>query len=366
MSSKRTIDKPLLAIVVVLVVAGFFAFLSATLGLLVNEGRVTSSFILNQVIGIIGGFILMYICSRVHYKFWKKYAFYIFLASIVITLLVFVPNVGIFHGGARRWISLGFLSFQPAELLKIGFVIYFAAWAASMRRRFHMFKFSTLPFIVLLALVSAVLLLQPDAGTMLVVFVTAFSMYIIAGALWSHLILVGTASAFFLWILSSAVPYINARIMTFISAGSSDPLNSGWQIRQSIIGIGSGEWFGRGFGKSIQKFGFLPEPVGDSIFAVAAEEWGFIGSLFLISLFIALAVRGFHIAARAPDEFSRLLVTGIIVLILSQSFINIAAMINVFPLTGMPLLFISHGGTAMLFALSSIGIVLNVSRHMKK
>ena len=152
--------------------------------------------------------------------------------------------------------------------------------------------------------------------------------------------------------------------MTFINP-LSDVLGSGWQIKQSLIAIGSGEWFGRGFGQSVQKFQYLPEPIGDSIFAVAAEEFGFIGSVLLITLFLFLAFRGFKIAAKAPDSFSGLLTVGIVILIVSQSFINIGSMLGVMPLTGLPLLFVSHGGSALLFVLAEIGIILNISKFRK-
>ena len=154
------------------------------------------------------------------------------------------------------------------------------------------------------------------------------------------------------------------RILTFLNP-SSDPLGNGYQIQQSLIAIGSGHIFGRGFGQSVQKFDYLPEPMGDSIFAVFAEEFGFMGALLLLSLFIFFAFRGLKIATHSPDQFGGLLVVGIVILIVSQSFINIGSLIGIFPLTGLPLLFISHGGTALFFALVGVGIVLNVSRYAK-
>ena len=209
-----------------------------------------------------------------------------------------------------------------------------------------------------------VLLSQPDTGTLLVMLAAGFGMFFAGGARWRDIfILVGTSlSGAFLLVLSR--PYIMDRILAFINP-SKDPLGASYQIQQSLIAIGSGELFGRGFGQSIQKFSFLPEPFGDSIFAVTAEEFGFIGSTFLIMLFLFLALRGLKIATRAPDHFSGLVVVGIVILIVSQSFINMASMLGLFPLTGLPLLFISHGGSALFFALLGIGIILGISRYGK-
>jgi len=185
-------------------------------------------------------------------------------------------------------------------------------------------------------------------------------MYMIAGGKWRYLLAACTIGAAGLLFLISTKPYIHDRIATFLDP-SSDALGSSYQIQQSLIAIGSGELFGRGFGQSIQKFGLLPEPIGDSIFAVAGEEFGFIGSIILVSLFLFFAHRGLRIATRAPDLYGGLVAVGIVILIISQSFLNISAMLGIIPLTGTALLFVSHGGTALLFSLIEVGIVLNIS-----
>ena len=290
---------------------------------------------------------------------------YIFLFSIVVSLLVFIPNIGFAFGGAKRWILLGPFTFQPAELLKLGFVIYFATWLSGVRELLHTFRYGLLPFLILMSIIGALLLSQPDTGTFLVIFVTGVAMYIVAGARWRDIFSLGALSIFGLLVLAYVRPYIKERLLTFFDP-AFDPLGISYQIQQSLIAIGSGGWFGRGFGQSIQKFNFLPEPIGDSIFAVAAEEFGFIGSVILITLFLFLAFRGRHIAGRTPDYFGGLLVVGIVILIVFQSFTNIGSMLGVLPLTGLPLLFVSHGGSALLFALAGVGIVLNVSRYSRK
>jgi cell division protein FtsW len=194
-----------------------------------------------------------------------------------------------------------------------------------------------------------------------VIGLTAIAMFIAAGARWTHIAALAATGAAGLASLAYVRPYIQERLLTFLNP-ATDPLGAGYQIKQSLIAVGSGKWFGRGFGQSIQKFNFVPEPVGDSIFAIFAEEWGFFGSVVLIALFIAFALRGYKIAADAKNPFAQLLVVGLVTLIAVQSFVNIAAMIGILPLTGLPLIFVSHGGTALFVALASVGIILNVSR----
>jgi cell division protein FtsW len=189
-------------------------------------------------------------------------------------------------------------------------------------------------------------------------------MYIVAGAKMRDLGIIVLIGVIGLAGLFATRPYIKERFMTFLNPAENS-LGAGYQIQQSLIAIGSGQVFGKGFGQSIQKFNFLPEPIGDSIFAVAAEEFGFVGSITLIFLFIYFAMRGFKIAANVPDSFGMLLTVGLVVLIISQSFMNIAAMLGIIPLSGLPLLFVSHGGTALFFTLFAIGILFNISKHQK-
>lgn len=362
----KEIDSIFAWIVAILVIGGFFIFISASLGLMAQEKVAFSKVVFNQIFfGVLGGTVALLITTRIPYKYWRKYGFYLFCISLVISALVFVPQLGFSHGGARRWISIGSVSLQPAEILKLGFVIYLSAWFASVSKKIHTFKYGFLPLIILLGLVALILLPQPDTGTFLVISLTGIGMYIVAGAPWRYIFAIAGLGLFGFAGLIVSKPYIKERLLTFLHP-ASDPLGAGYQIQQSLIAIGSGQITGRGMGQSIQKFNFLPEPIGDSIFAVFAEEWGFIGVMLLLTLFLAFALRGLKIASRAPDHFSRLLVCGIIFLIAGQSFINMAAMLGLAPLTGMPLIFISKGGTALLFALASVGIILNVSKYQKK
>lgn len=361
--TKKEVDKLFLWLTITLVIVGFFIFVSASLGLYAREGLGLMVVMLRQLfLGVIGGLAVMWLLSHVSYKHWKKYALPVFLLSLGITCLVFVPGLGYSHSGATRWLDLGVVSLQPVELLKIGFVICLAAWFAYAGDKIKTIKFGILPFLALLGLVVAVLFAQPDTGGIIVIGLTGVAMFFIAGARWLHIIGLGGLGVAALAILAYSRPYIQDRLLTFVDS-TVDPLGSGYQIKQSLIAVGSGEWFGRGFGQSIQKFNYVPEPIGDSIFAVFAEEWGFVGSVILILLFIAFALRGYKIAANAKDQFAKLLVVGLVTLIAAQSFVNIGALIGVLPLTGLPLIFVSHGGTAIFIALASVGIILNVSRH---
>lgn len=362
---RRTSDRFFLVTVIFLVLLGLAIFTSASLGLLAKDGASFGSVALKQLLlGVVGGGLALIFMSNVHYRNLKKYSFYIFFLGVVLSLLVFVPSLGMEHGGAKRWISLGFFSFQPAEFLKLGFVIYFAAILSSLRPKITSFKYGLLPAATLLALVGAVLLSQPDTGTFLVILITAFAMFLAVGGSWKHVFGAGAFTMAGLGVLVAIRPYVKERILTFLDP-ARDALGAGYQIQQSLITIGSGEITGRGFGQSIQKFSYLPEPIGDSIFAVAAEEFGFIGGLVIIVAFLTFAMRGIYIAQKAPDYFGGLLVLGIVILIVFQSFINIASMLGVFPLTGLPLLFISKGGTALFTALLGVGIILNVSKYKK-
>lgn len=347
-------------------VVGFFIFSSASLGLLTKGNDQYASVAFSQTFfGLFLGSIAMIVTSRIHYKEWRKYAFYFFIFGLFLSALVFVPHVGFAHGGAHRWLIIAGFSFQPAEILKTAFIVYFATWLASVKGKVESLKYGFLPFLVILGVVGSVILLQPDTDTFALMACSGVAMYLTAGGKWKHVGLLFLSAVIGLALIATARPYVKQRIMTFMNP-SDNGLTSGYQIQQSLIAIGSGGITGRGFGQSIQKFNFLPEPIGDSIFAVASEEFGFIGASTLILLFVFLAFRGLRIAARVEETFGRLLVVGIVILITAQSFVNIGAMLSVLPLSGNPLPFVSHGGTALLITLAQIGIILNVSRYQKR
>lgn len=359
------VDRPLLVTLLLLIGSGAAIFFSAALGIL---GRGEENFYVILVkqygLGLIGGGALMFALSRMKYVLLRKYAYLFFIGSVVLTFLVFVPGLGMSHGGATRWIDLGPITFQPSEFLKIGTIIYAAAVLASRKRRSADTPTTTLvPVLGSLGLAAIVLLLQPDMDTLGVIVAAIIAMYVAGTGKWSHAFAVAGLAIAGLAIVAMLQPYVMSRITTLISPG--DFQGAGYQIKQSLIAVGSGGLTGRGFGQSVQKYDYLPEPAGDSVFAVFAEETGFVGATLLILLYLAFALRGMTVAARVPDAFGGLLAVGIVILISTQSFVNIAAMIGLLPLSGIPLVFVSHGGTALLIAMAQAGILLNVSRSAR-
>jgi cell division protein FtsW len=359
-------DKVLFGLVVILVVGGFLIFTSASLGLLPRSGASFSNVALSQFLfGIVGGGISLFLMSNLHYRHLRKYAFYIFVVACCITLLVFVPGLGMSHGGATRWLSFGGFTMQPTELLKIAFVIYLATWLSGPHTNITHFIKGTVPYLGIVSIVAAITLRQPDTDTFLIMGAASLAMFIVAGGRWRDVFLMIVAAILLITIIAFMRPYVLDRLTTFMDP-ERDLQGSGWQIHQSLIAVGTGGLTGRGFGQSVQKFEYLPEPIGDSIFAVYAEEFGLVGGIVLIMLYIAFILRGYRIANRAQDLFGTLLVVGFITLIACQTFLNIASMVGLAPLSGLPLPFISHGGTALLATLTMVGIILNVSKYPKK
>lgn len=364
MRTLRTVDPWLLTIVVGLAAGGFFIFSSASLGFLAREETTLGSVLWTRVVAGLIGISLAYAVSVLHYRVLRRYALALLLSAIALTALVFIPGLGVEHGGARRWLSVLGFSFQPAELLKIACVIYGAAFFASAGERIRTLTEGLLPFVALLGISGLLLLLQPDTDTFVVLSLSLFAMFLVAGGRIRHIGVIALMMLIGLVILIGTKPYLSERVATFLNP-ASDPQGAGYQIQQSLIAIGSGGAAGRGFGQSVQKFFYLPEPIGDSIFAVAAEEFGFVGSTVLIMLFLAFILRGLRLTARAPDLFSGLLALGIVILIGASAFINIASMLGLIPLSGLPLAFVSHGGTAFVITLLEAGILLNISRYQK-
>lgn len=361
----QKIDKVFLFLALSLVILGIFVFSSASLGILYKNEAKFFSIIFSQVVfGYIFGLLSLFIFSKINYHAWKKYALFIFFAAVIISILVFVPGIGLEHNGAKRWILLGSFSFQPSEILKIAFVIYFAAWLSSVKDKIKQTRYSILPFIIIAGICALILIKEPDIGTLIVLFTSGIVMLFVGGARIKIIMLFVTLSIVGLLLLAEQKPYLKSRIETFLNP-AMDLQGASYQLDQSLTAVGSGKIFGRGFGQSVQKFHYLPEPVGDSIFAVYSEEFGFIGAVILISLFLAFTLRGLRIANIASDQFGKLLAVGLVMLIFIQSFINISSTIGVVPLTGVPISFISHGGTAFLFALVEVGILLNISRYAR-
>jgi cell division protein FtsW len=357
-----SIDKTFAGILGIILFFGALIFLSASLTLLGESSQLIKIITMQLLFGLGGGIVGAYVVSRIPMSWVKKYALPLAITGIVLTALVFVIGTGV--KGAVRWINLGPISFQPAEILKYTLIVYYAAWLSFAYKKQDSFWYTFAPLAAIIAVAGAVLLPQPDTDNFLVIAVTCTIMYFVAGGKWKHFIIMLLGGALLGGALIMTRPYIKARVVTFLNP-SMDEKGASWQINQSLIAVGSGGLMGRGFGQSLQKHKYLPEPLSDSIYAVAAEEFGFLGSVFLLLLYVALGLRGYVIAMKTNDVFSRYVVVGVVTIVVFQSFLNIASIIGLFPLSGLPLIFVSHGGTSLLFSLLAMGLVLNVSRYQK-
>ena len=355
-------DKQLLATTLILSGAGIVIFLSAALGFLERGTSYFSSIALKQFFfAFVPGLILLWVFSRIDYRRFRLVAVYIFIAAIILNLLLFIPHLGFGYNGAVRWFNIPGLSFQPSELLKIASIIYFAMWLSSVKEDIKTWRLGLLPIIVIIGIVAALCLMQKDTDTFFIIASSLFLMYFSAGGKISHIATLVVVGILVLGAVAFSRPYVMQRIETLLDY-SGNSLTTSYQIQQSLIAVGSGGISGRGLGQSIQKFGDLPEPVGDSIFAVAAEEFGFIGSVVLLGLFMFFVMRMLKIARYADKSFGSYIVVGIASYIFIQAFVNIGAMIGLLPLSGIPLPFVSQGGTALILLFVEVGIVFNISR----
>ncbi|MFA6608668.1 MAG: FtsW/RodA/SpoVE family cell cycle protein [Candidatus Paceibacterota bacterium] len=357
------VDKPLLVTTIILLISGLVIFGSAALGVLaVNEAKFYAVIETQLIYALLGGGLALCVGVMIPYTKYKKYSYAFFAAAIFFTSLVFVPFLSRYHGGAHRWIDIGPLSVQPSEMLKFAFVLVVALWCATQRSNFKNWKYGLLPYAMSAGVVSVLLLAQPDFGTYLVIMVASFLTYFIGGARKNHiytLVLMGLIGVI---ILITFRPYMLERVKTFFN-NTHDPRGSSWQLNQSLIALGGGGLTGRGLGQSVQKFNYLPEPIGDSVFAVLGEELGFLGVLFMVILYGIIGVRGYIISKYTPDQFGSLLAIGITAIILTQATLNISSMLGILPLTGVPLPLVSHGGTALMVALFELGVLLNISKY---
>jgi cell division protein FtsW len=360
-------DKVFLILVVILTIVGFLIFVSASLGLLARESATPGRLLLTQTFfGIIPGVLAMILLRFFPHSKIEALVIPAYVVTLLLTVLVFVPGIGTTLNGATRWIDVfGITTVQPAEFLKIGVIMLLASYLAHAQKRLSSLKNGLLPYLLIVGIPLVVLLLQPNTSTAVVLALVSLLLFLLAGGKLRHAAFVLFIGAIALAGIVFMRPYVMDRILTFFDP-SRDPLNSGYQIQQSLIAVGSGELMGRGFGQSIQKFSYLPEPVGDSIFAVYSEEFGFIGGILLLSLYLLFLQRAFAISATASSRFMTLLCVGLALSIVLSAFFNIAAMIGLMPLSGLPLPFVSHGGSALLAVFISAGLILNIAAHKAK
>ncbi|MFH1890285.1 MAG: putative lipid II flippase FtsW [Candidatus Kuenenbacteria bacterium] len=367
---KKLIHTPdyTLIILIFLIILFGLVMLSSASSVLGYEKKIGDSYwyIKHQLMmGFLPGLFLFFILSRIDFRIWKKFSPFLLFISVGLLILVFVPGIGASYGKARSWINIFGYSLQPSEIVKLTFLLYLAAWLEKRKERVHTVAYGLLPFIIYLGLILFLIILQPDMGTMFIILITSIAVYFIAGAKIKHLILIfGGCLAGFVALIKLA-SYSMDRFTTFLNPGA-DPQGIGYQINQALLAVGSGGWFGLGLGHSKQKFQYLPEVQGDSIFAIMAEELGFILITGFIIVFLLLFYRMIKVARNSPDFFGQLTVIGIASWLIGQFFVNVGAMLGLVPLTGLPLPLVSYGGTALMTSMAALGIVVNISKFTQQ
>ena len=355
-----TIDKWLLASVLVLCAFGLImVFSSSEVEGYVNYGNSSYYFqhqILWLLIGCAGGLLAL------GFDYHRLRSLAPAAAAIVLALLVLVlvPHLGVMRNGARRWFGFGAFTIQPAEIAKVVMVVYLARWLEKSGDRVRTVREGLVPFLVILGAIVGLVLLEKDLGTAMVLAIIAIAMFLVAGARWWQVVGTVGLSAGAIGLLIRLEPYRFSRMSAFLNPWA-DSLNTGFQSVQSVLALGSGGLFGVGLGNSIQKYQWLPEAHTDFIFAIIGEEVGLIGTLFVLTLFCLLAYRGYRAALRAPDTFGLLLATGITTWLIFQAFVNMAAVTLTLPTTGIPLPFVSFGGSSLSVSLTAVGLLLNIS-----
>lgn len=353
-------DFTLLAIVGILLFLGLVFLSSASSTLAFFKYNDSYRFVKQQIThGLLPGLVLFYISLRINYQYYKKLSWLALITSFILLILVFLTSLGGAYS-AQSWIILGNFSFQPAELVKLLLIIFLAAWLENKGSDVKNFKKTTLPFIFIVAIISLLILKQPDIGTLSIIALTAMAIYYAAGAKLAHFWSIVSAAVIAFITMIKAAPYRMNRITAWLNP-DQDPQGIGWQIKQSLIAVGSGSWFGLGIGASKQK-SYLPQPANDSIFAVISEEIGFLFTVAFLTLFVILIYRAFDIARHSQDNFAKLIAIGIGIWMAAQVFINIAGILKLIPLTGVPLPFISLGGTNLVVTLIAMGILANISK----
>jgi cell division protein FtsW len=320
-------------------------------------------FLKRQLVWAAAGLLLMIFFMQIDYHVWRKWAKPIFYATVILLVLVLVPGIGKVVNGARRWIDFKLFALQPSEIAKLSMVFFMAESLTRQQDRITNLMKGLVPHLLVLLIVFGLILKEPDLGTALAIGGTIFLMFFASGAKVAHLGSLVGLGVIGIIVAIIAEPYRMRRITAFADPWQ-DPLDTGYHIIQSLYALGSGGVFGLGLGRSREKFLYLPEPHTDFIFAILGEELGFIGTVTVVLLFFLFAWRGYKVAISAPDTFGSLLAAGLTTMISLQAMMNIAVVTASMPVTGIPLPFVSYGGSALLFTMAGVGVLLNISRHM--
>lgn len=357
-------DKKLLIVILAILLFGLVSLSSASSVVAYDKFGDAYYYFKHQLFGLTIGLMAFWFFAKIDYHVWQKYAFWFLVFSIVLLLLVFVPGLSAHYGKARSWINVFGYSVQPSEFVKLSFLLYLAAWLEARKEDLGDVAQGTGPFIAILGVIAVLMLKQPDIGTLSIIAAVSLLVYFVGGGKLKHIFTIVLFGALSLAILVQFNTYQLNRFKCLFDPGFGKE-DVCYQINQSLIAVGSGGLAGRGLGGSRQKFMYLPEVSGDSIFAIVAEETGFIFSSALVLMFMFMFYRGYLIAKHAPDDFGRILALGIVSWIVLQAIINIGGIINLLPMTGVPLPLVSYGGSAILAALSACGILVNISKFTK-
>ena len=315
----------------------------------------------HQIIYGLGlGLVAFFFFYKLNHNRLKKISLGAVILAILLLAGVFIPNIGYESGGARRWINILWFSFQPSEFAKLAVITYLAYWLEAKKDKIKKMAM-LLPFLFWLGIIGGLVLIEPDFGTFLIIAAIALGMYFSAGAKTKTLLVVGLAGILILGALIAAKPYRRDRFVSFLNP-QHDASGRGYQLNQALITIGSGGIFGLGLGKGIQKYNYLPETIGDSVFAIVSEELGLVGASFVLFLYLIWVLAGLKMAAMANRAYGRYLILGIVIWIGFQAFTNTLGILGLIPFSGIPLPFISYGGSALLIELAAVGIVANVAR----
>ena len=352
----------LLAIVGVLTVVGLVMVLSASSVQSQREVGSTWSYFARQLMWVVVGIGALLATARMDYRRWQRLSTPFLGGCAVLLVLVLVPALGVRVNGARSWFELGPLRMQPAELAKLGVLLFSAGLLSRRAHRMEDVRLTLVPVCVIAGGIAFLIMLQPDLGTTIVLGSITFAVLFVSGVPLLRLGGVGAAATAAALVLALSKTYRRNRILAFLDP-SKDPLNTGFQLNQSFMGVASGGWTGLGLGESRAKWGFLPNAHTDFIFAIIAEELGLIGAVTVVGLFLGFAVYGTRAALAAPDAFGTLVAAGITAWILTQAFVNVGGVVGLLPITGLTLPFISFGGTSLVITMAATGVLLNVARQ---
>lgn len=352
----KRIDFVFLFLVVFLTLFGLLMIYEASSFIAFRDFGDKYYYIKEQSLWIVIGFIFLTFFTFFDYHKLYNLSLPILFLALILLILVFVPGIGVYALGAHRWVNAGAFVIQPSEFVKLALAIYLSAWFSS-KERGRLFA-----FLLLLGVIILLIMFQPDMGTAVIILSEALIIYFLEGANILHFIFLFPVIAFLGYLLVLLEPYRLARLIAFLNPSQSLQVSS-YHVKQILIALGIGGLTGVGLGNSLQKYAYLPENTTDSIFAIIAEEIGFIGALILILFFILLIKRGFLIALNAKDLFGKLLAGGIISFLAVQAIMNLSAQTALIPITGVPLPFISYGGSALIIDLCAVGIILNISKQ---